>query len=108
MYSEVDGKERIIAGDFQASRILEKLLQSSTDFHIRVFMDRLSGGFDELVQHQFASHVCQNLLILGADVAERELKGESVVEMAEDGTDKASELPTMETLIINLCQVGYF
>ena len=43
VYAEVDGKELLIASDYETSRILEKLLRASTDFQIRVFADRLNG-----------------------------------------------------------------
>ena len=102
IYKEIDGKEILITKDYSTSRILEKILQASTDFQIRVFMERLSGQFLDLCQHQFASHVCQTLLNLGADIAERELKGESVVELAA-GVD--NQLSSMETLIVAACQV---
>ena len=101
-YKEIDGKEVLITKDYSTSRILEKILQVSTDFQIRVFMERLSGQFLDLCQHQFSSHVCQTLLNLGADIAERELKGESVVELV---SGVSNQLPSMEALIIAACQV---
>lgn len=101
-YKEIDGKEVLITKDYSTSRILEKILQVSTDFQIRVFMERLSGQFLDLYQHQFSSHVCQTLLNLGADIAERELKGESVVELVSGVNN---QLPSMEALIVTACQV---
>ena len=107
VYSEIDGKELQISGDYSASRIFEKILNLSTDFHIRVCFDRLKGQYSTLFQHRFASHVCQSLIVLGADVAEREGRGESVVVLDEDtsGIDKG-KLGSMEDLIVQLIEVS--
>lgn len=43
VYNEVNGKELMLATDFDTSRILERLLRQSTDFQVRVFTDRLNG-----------------------------------------------------------------
>jgi hypothetical protein len=107
VYSEIDGKELQISGDYSASRIFEKILSLSTDFHIRVCFDRLMGHYSTLFQHRFASHVCQSLIVLGADVAEREGKGESVVVLDEDSSGAEKwKLGSMEELLIRLIEVS--
>ncbi|KAI8906891.1 armadillo-type protein [Gorgonomyces haynaldii] len=92
VWEELNGKELMMASDFDGSRILEKLLRVSSDFQIRVFSDRLNGNYLQLFKHQYASHVCQTLLYLGADIVEREFKGYSKVQ--------DSNLPTMERLVL--------
>jgi nucleolar protein 9 len=74
VFDELDGKEVLIATDYETSRILEKLLKSASDFQLRVFSDRLNGSFAELFSHQFASHVCQTLLNLGSVVVDKEVR----------------------------------
>ena len=78
-------------------------------------------SFHELFMHRFASHVCQTLLILAADIMERELKGESIVEVndvevddvdaklnsdATEDQNAIANLPTMTTIFLNLCEVS--
>ncbi|ORZ32868.1 hypothetical protein BCR44DRAFT_57756 [Catenaria anguillulae PL171] len=45
VYGEVVGKELSLATDSDCSIVLEKLLHISTDTHLRVFMDKLSGKY---------------------------------------------------------------
>ncbi|KAJ3269042.1 Nucleolar protein 9 [Terramyces sp. JEL0728] len=91
--NEVQGKESQLATDFEGSRILEKLLKSSSDYQIRIFFSRLCGNFQTLFEHQFASHVCQTLLNLSADVIERENDEEEEVD---------PDLPTIEKLVLGI------
>jgi nucleolar protein 9 len=109
VYSEVESKELILATDHSCSMVLEKLLKISSDFELRVFMDRLTGRYAELFTHRFASHVCQTLLTLSADIVEREARGESIPgpnEEAEKGSD-VGVLLSMEQLVLSLCKVGF-
>ncbi|CAM0141460.1 Nucleolar protein 9 [Umbelopsis sp. WA50703] len=106
VYSEVESKELILATDHSCSMVLEKLLKISSDFELRVFMDRLTGRYAELFTHRFASHVCQTLLTLSADIVEREARGESIPgpnEEAEKGSD-VGVLLSMEQLVLSLCK----
>lgn len=108
VYSEVENKELVLATDHSCSMVLEKLLKISSDFEIRVFMDRLTGRYAELFTHRFASHVCQTLLTIAADIVERETRGESVPGPDEGAKDKedVGELLSMEQLVLSLCKVG--
>ncbi|KAI8581582.1 hypothetical protein K450DRAFT_232018 [Umbelopsis ramanniana AG] len=106
VYTEVQDKELVLATDHTCSLVLEKLLKISSDFELRVFMDRLTGRYAELFTHRFASHVCQTLLTLGADSAEREARGESVPgpdEGAKESGD-VGVLLSMEELVLSLCK----
>lgn len=114
VYSEVENREFILATDHGCSLVLEKLLNISSDFELRVLFDKFNGRFSELFTHRFASHVCQTLLTLAADVVERECKGESIpgpdevrkkesVKTQED----LGELLSMEKLFLSMCEVGF-
>jgi nucleolar protein 9 len=108
VYTEVQDKELVLATDHSCSLVLEKLLKISSDFELRVFMDRLTGRYAELFTHRFASHVVQTLLTLGADSVERETRGESVPgpdEGAKDSGD-VGVLLSMEELVLSLCKVS--
>jgi nucleolar protein 9 len=108
VYTEVQDKELVLATDHSCSLVLEKLLKISSDFELRVFMDRLTGRYAELFTHRFASHVCQTLLTLGADAVERETRGESVPG-PDEGTKESGDvgvLLSMEELVLSLCKVS--
>ncbi|KAI8823129.1 armadillo-type protein, partial [Fimicolochytrium jonesii] len=104
MFRAMDGKECIVAADPDCSRVVEKMLRSADDFRVRVFTDRLNGQFIELFKHQFASHVCQTLIYAAADVVDREIKGTFVVEAPEGDEAALETLPTMTTLVEQLCE----
>ncbi|KAL7745966.1 Nucleolar protein 9 [Sorochytrium milnesiophthora] len=72
VYGEVNGQELALAADHDCSVVLEKLLRVSSDLDLRTFFARLSGNYVNLFRHYCASHVCQTLVILCADVVERE------------------------------------
>jgi hypothetical protein len=73
-----------------------------------------------LFRHQFASHVCQTLLLKAADVVDRECKGESIVHFPEDDNDSDDDeadkeakekqedplknLPTMSEMMGLICE----
>ncbi|KAI9485853.1 MAG: armadillo-type protein [Benjaminiella poitrasii] len=101
VYSEVDGNEFRLATNYSCSLILEKLLKISDSFQLRVFMDKLTGKTVELFVHRFASHVCQTLLTLAADIVEREQ--EEGIEKASTKND-AGELLPMSKLVLELCE----
>jgi nucleolar protein 9 len=100
VFEEVDGKEMLLACDYEGSRILEKLLKLSNDFQIRVFGDRLHGCYFDLIRHSFGSHVCQTLLNLGSITVEREVKGFAF--QPEGKKEETAELPTMEALLLSI------
>lgn len=103
IYRALDNTELQLATDHECSIILEKLLRFSDDFQLRVFMDRLTGRFSDLFKHQYASHVCQSLLTVAADVVDREMKDEAPQPVeGENGV-----LLPMQSLIVDMCEVIY-
>lgn len=78
------------------------MLKISDAFQLRVFMDKISGKSVELFAHRFASHVCQTLLTLAADVVEHEqLEGVTAPTEIKEGE---GELLSMEKLILGVCE----
>lgn len=106
IYRGFEDNELRLATDYDCSRILEKLLRLSDDFQLRVFMDRLTGRFADLFRHQYASHVCQTLLTVGADVVDRELRDASA-EGPEPVAGEQGVLLPMQTLIVDMCAVSW-
>ncbi|TFY54753.1 hypothetical protein EVJ58_g8672 [Rhodofomes roseus] len=99
--TEMEGKEKQLATDPDCSTVLERMIHSMDDFVRRVFMDRLSGSFEQLVMHRFASHVCQTLFSVAADTIYRESRG-ILPSSPEDANDKG-ELRTLTQLVLDVC-----
>ncbi|KAL1916702.1 uncharacterized protein VTP21DRAFT_5406 [Calcarisporiella thermophila] len=98
--------EAEVAKEHRCSVVLEKLLRLSDPFQLRVFFDRLNGRFMEVFTHTYASHVCQTLLELIAEVVEKEVKGEidSREEHKEEGGEDMGVLLSASDLVINMCE----
>ncbi|CAO3620810.1 unnamed protein product [Cunninghamella echinulata] len=103
VYSEVEGNELRLSTNYSCSLILEKLLKISDGFQLRVFTDKLAGCTVELFAHRFASHVCQTLLTLAADVVDQEV-AQGGPTSAGDVNGENGELYSMEKLILNICE----
>ncbi|KAI0921972.1 hypothetical protein AcW1_004190 [Taiwanofungus camphoratus] len=99
--TEMSGKEKQLATDPDCSSILERMIYSMDDFARRVFMDRLSGSFEQLIRHRFASHVCQTLFTVTSETVSRESRGifPPALNPPEDG-----ELRTMSQLVVDACE----
>ncbi|KAH7916121.1 armadillo-type protein [Hygrophoropsis aurantiaca] len=98
--TEMSTKEKQLATDPDCSVIMERMLHSMDDFVRRVFADTLSGSYEILVKHRFASHVCQTLFTIAGETISRESKGifPEVPESSEKG-----ELRTLTQLILDIC-----
>ncbi|KAG1739843.1 armadillo-type protein [Suillus paluster] len=90
--TEMSGKEKQLATDPDCSVILERMAHSMDDFVRRVLLDSLSGSYEALIKHRFASHVCQTLFIT---------KG--IYPSVADSKDKG-ELRTLTRLILDICE----
>lgn len=100
IYDEVDGQELLLITDFGCSRIMEKLIRSSQEFHLRVLMDRLSGKFVSLMCHRFASHVIQTFLWRIPPFLEQELQSGILPGKSEI---KEGELMCLNDLFMRMC-----
>ncbi|KAG6833595.1 hypothetical protein H0H87_004222 [Tephrocybe sp. NHM501043] len=96
--TEMGGKEKELATDPDCSFILERMTYSMDDFVRRVFMDSLSGSFEVLVRHRFASHVCQTLFSAASETISRESRG--VFPAVPESSDKG-ELRTLTQLVLD-------
>ncbi|KAJ3146184.1 Nucleolar protein 9 [Irineochytrium annulatum] len=101
VYEEVRHHTLKLAGDDQCSRILEKLLRISTDVQIRRLVTVLEGMFADMFRHRFASHVVQTLLVLAADIIDREIANGVAPDDADPPPEKP--LPSMQDLFAALC-----
>ncbi|KAG2053480.1 ARM repeat-containing protein [Suillus hirtellus] len=99
--SEMSEKEKQLATDPDCSVVLERMAHSMDDFVRRVFLDSLSGSYEALIKHRFASHVCQTLFTVAADSVSRETKG--IYPSIPDSKDKG-ELRTLTRLILDICE----
>lgn len=60
----------------------------------------------ELFAHRFASHVCQTLLTLAADVVEQEvINGLQGNPNSENSDEEMGQLLSMEQLVLGMCEV---
>ncbi|ORZ16727.1 armadillo-type protein [Lobosporangium transversale] len=104
VYTEVQGKELVLATDHSCSLVLEKLLRASNDFQLRVFFDKFNGNFLKLFTHRFASHVCQTLITLCADAVEREVKSNDIKSKEEhEVPQEDGVLLSAQDMILNMC-----
>ena len=90
--NEMAGKEKQLATDPECSFVLERMFYSMDDFVRSVFIDSLCGSsatrvvanstswfiqphrFDSLINHRFASHVCQTFFSVAAETVAREVR----------------------------------
>ncbi|KAH9991427.1 armadillo-type protein [Russula vinacea] len=98
---EISGKERELATDPDCAGGLERMAYSMDDFVRRVFMDALTGSYELLIKHRFASHVIQTLLEVAPDTIARESRG--IMPKLEEPTDKG-ELRTLTQLILDFSE----
>ncbi|KAF9142034.1 Nucleolar protein 9 [Mortierella sp. GBA39] len=103
VYTEVQGKELVLATDHSCSLVLEKLLRASNDFQLRVFFDKFNGNFLKVFTHRFASHVCQTLITLCADSVEREVRSNEL-KARDETTQEEGVLLSAEEMILNMCR----
>ncbi|KAI0829359.1 ARM repeat-containing protein [Trametes gibbosa] len=99
--TEMAEKEKQLATDPDCSTILERMIHSMDDFVRRVFMDKLTGSFEQLSRHRFASHVCQTLLTVAADTVSRESRG--IFPPLPDSGTQEGELRTLTQLTLDAC-----
>ncbi|KAH7888091.1 armadillo-type protein [Phlebopus sp. FC_14] len=99
--NEMSGKEKQLATDPDCSVILERMAHSMDDFVRRVFLDSLSGSFEPLLRHRFASHVCQTFFSIAATTVSRETRG--ILPDVTISEDKG-ELRTLTQLVLDICE----
>ncbi|KAJ1651186.1 Nucleolar protein 9 [Dispira simplex] len=118
VFSEIHGRELLVATNVEGSRVLQKLLVHARDDQLRLLLTKFDTRFVELFIHPMASQVCQTVLTLAADVIDREVREISVVgsgqpdqitdpteaEVNQEYTSPPADLPSMEELVLSLCK----
>ncbi|KAK7747827.1 Nucleolar protein 9 [Diatrype stigma] len=100
VFKEAQGKELKLACSQSCSRLMERLiLMSNTQQKKRLF-EQFGGHFLNLIQHRFASHCCETLILQSAPIVTRELGGERDDLPTEQDDPEAKPLPYMEELFL--------
>ncbi|KAK0436046.1 uncharacterized protein EV420DRAFT_1281317 [Desarmillaria tabescens] len=100
--TEMTGKEKQLATDPECLVVLERIVHSMDDFVRRVFLDSLTGLYETLARHQFASHVCQTLLKVSGETVSREM---GILPEIPQGDAKKRHLPMITELVLDLCDI---
>jgi nucleolar protein 9 len=61
VFTELDGYEYRLACSHDGSSLLEIFLLSATSFQLAVFFDRLTGKYESMAGHRYASHVLETI-----------------------------------------------
>ncbi|KAL9008278.1 MAG: hypothetical protein Q9173_006579 [Seirophora scorigena] len=72
IYQEAKGKELKIANSQSCSRLMERLILTSTPEQLKALFEKFSGHFLNLAQHRFASHCCETLFLRAAPIVSDE------------------------------------
>lgn len=92
VHRETIGKELKVASSQSSSRYLEKVIAVSEGPQLRNLIGRFLGNLMHLVQHRFASHVCETLFLRSSAFIGTEAQSEA----AEEEDEKRS----MEELFV--------
>lgn len=94
VYRESQGKELKIASSQACSRYLERVIRVSTVEQVRALFGKFVGHFLQLVQHRFASHCCEALLMKAAEAVGKDGK--------EEKSELEAETPSLEQLFLTV------
>lgn len=61
VFTELDGYEYRLACSHDGSSLMEIFLLSATSFQLAVFFDRLTGKYETMAGHRYASHVLETI-----------------------------------------------
>lgn len=61
VFTELDGYEYRLACSHDGSSLMEIFLHSATSFQLAVFFDRLTGKYEAMAGHRYASHVLETI-----------------------------------------------
>ena len=86
VHRETIGKELKVASSQSSSRYLEKVIAVSEGIQLRNLIGRFLGNLIHLVQHRFASHVCETLFLRSSAFLDDERQSE----MADEEDEKRS------------------
>lgn len=83
VHRETMGKELKVASSQSSSRYLEKVIAVSEGLQLRNMIGRFLGNLMHLVQHRFASHVCETLFLQSSAFIATGAKSETAEEEDE-------------------------
>jgi nucleolar protein 9 len=95
VHRETIGKELKVASSQSSSRYLEKVIAVSEGLQLRNLIGRFLGNLMHLVQHRFASHVCETLFLRSSAFIGTEAQSEAPEE--EDEKRSMEELFVLVT-----------
>lgn len=61
VFTELDGYEYRLSCSHDGSSLMEVFLRSATSFQLAVFFDRLTGKYEAMAGHRYASHVLETI-----------------------------------------------
>ncbi|KAL9578882.1 MAG: hypothetical protein Q9203_006930, partial [Teloschistes exilis] len=96
VYKEASGKELKIANSQSCSRLMERLILSSTADQLKALFRKFNGHFIHLVQHRFASHCCETLFVQAAPLINQDMAAPS----NESSNDQAAGALSIEQLFL--------
>ncbi|KAJ2904581.1 putative pumilio-family RNA binding repeat domain-containing protein [Zalerion maritima] len=105
-FSYADGKELKLACSQSFSRFLERLIWLSNTEQKKSLLKKFAGHYMSLLQHRFASHICETLFTACAPVVEEEMKTgfvetEATTAVDEEGKEvEVTGVESMETLFL--------
>ncbi|KAF8436773.1 armadillo-type protein [Terfezia claveryi] len=97
-FREADGKELKLANSQGCSRLLEKMMSLATPKQLKNLFQKCNGNFMHLVQHRFASHVCESLFVHSAGVVAQEEEDDGVMDLDGDEVFASMESLFLYTL----------
>ncbi|KAF1987592.1 PLP-dependent transferase [Aulographum hederae CBS 113979] len=96
LYKEAEGKELKIAYSQSCSRMMERLIQSSSPGQLKRLFQSFSGQFLHLIHHRFASHCCEALFLHAAPMVTQEMTNPP----KPDSSDPSDIFVPMEDLFL--------
>ncbi|KAI3631710.1 hypothetical protein MIR68_010183 [Amoeboaphelidium protococcarum] len=87
LYDEIDGKELMVATDYSGSRLMELMVRMSSEFQLRVLMDRMRGHYIDMLCDRMASHVIQVMLFKCHELLILHMNGTSDTAITTDSKD---------------------
>ncbi|KAI0127885.1 pumilio-family RNA binding repeat domain-containing protein [Xylariales sp. AK1849] len=100
VFIEAEGKEMKLACSQSCSRLMERLILMSNTRQKKKLFEQFGSHFLNLIQHRFASHCCETLLLQSAPIVTRELSGEPDETAPEEDDTETQALPSMEELFL--------
>jgi nucleolar protein 9 len=98
---EIAPRSASASSDRHACEMIEALFPKMSALQLRFFVSKMEGYFSHLWTNRYSSHVLQNLLSRCNVIIEQEISG--LDENCEEN-DRATDTPTMTTIIINMVQ----